>query len=78
MDKMLFTSSLNVFNLLYLSSASQLNVGCFKAGLPILGPPVLCGHLATASAMAWMATLIASATALATASLMICSVAIFI
>ena len=29
-----------------LSSASQLNVGCFMAGPPILDPAVPCGHFA--------------------------------
>ena len=48
------------------------------AGLPILGPAMLCGHSAAASAMAWMATLTASATAFLIVSLMICSVAIFV
>ena len=46
------------------------------AGPPILGPAMLHGHSAAASAMAWMAALIVSATAFMTASLMICSVAI--
>ena len=48
------------------------------AELPILGPVVACGHSAAASVMAWMGALIASVTAFATVSLMICSVAILI
>ena len=71
---MLFTSSLNVFDSLYLSSVSQLNVGCFMVGLPILGPTMLCIHSTHASAMVWIVTL--AATALVIASLIICSVAI--
>ena len=47
-------------------------------GPPILGPAVLCGHSAAVSAMAWMAAIIASATAFTIASLMICSVVIFV
>ena len=43
---------------------------------PILGPAVLGICSAQASAMAWMAALVASATAFAIASLIICSVAI--
>ena len=45
-------------------------------GLPILGPPMWGICSAQASAMAWMATLVASATALAIASLIIYSVTI--
>ena len=43
-------------------SASQLNIGCFMAGLPILGPAALCGLSAVATAIACIATLVASAT----------------
>ena len=39
-DKTLLTSSLNVFNFLYLSCALQSNISCFMVGLPILGPDV--------------------------------------
>ena len=46
------------------------------AGLPILGPALSGIHSSQASAMAWMATLVASATTLVIASLIICSVAI--
>ena len=59
-----------------LSSVSQSNVGCFMVGPPILGCAIACIHSACASAMAWMATLVTSATALVIASLIICSVAI--
>ena len=77
MDKMLFTSSVNDLSLMYLSSISQLNVGCFMAGLPILGPAILCGLSAVVAIMAWIATLVASATALATFSfIMICLLAL--
>ena len=63
MDRMSPTLSLKVFNYLYLSSESLLNVGCFMTGSPILGPAMPCGYSAAASAKAWMANLVASATA---------------
>ena len=47
---MIFTSNLKVLSLLYLSSASQMKVGCFMAGLSILHPAVLCGISAVAAA----------------------------
>ena len=75
-DKMLFTSSLNAFSSLCLSSASQLKVGCFMAGLPILGPAVLCGFSVEATTIACIGALVASAITLAIASLSIaCSLA---
>ena len=61
-----------------MSYESQLNEGCFMAEPPILGPAMPCAHSSSAYAMAWMAAVIASATAFAIASLMICSVAILI
>ena len=74
---MLFTSSLNVFSSLYLSSASQLKVHCLMAGLPILGPALFCDLSVVATAIACIASLNASATALAIALLTIaCSLAI--
>ena len=45
--------------------ASQLKVGCFMAGLPIFGPAALCGLSVAATSIACIATLVASATALA-------------
>ena len=74
---MLFISSLNILSLLYLSSVSQLNVGCFMAGLPIFGPDAPCGLSAVVAAMAWIAALFASATALVMVSfIMFCSLVI--
>ena len=73
MDKTLLTYNLNVFSLLYLSSAFQSNVGCFMVGPPIVVPDVLCILSAQAFTMVWIATLVASATALAIASFIICS-----
>ena len=49
-------------------SASQLKVGCFMEGLPILHPAALCVLSVVATAIACTATLITSATALAIAS----------
>ena len=45
---MLWTSNLNILSSLYLSSASQLKLGCFMADLPIFGScyalwPLCCG-----------------------------------
>ena len=53
-------------------------MGCFMAGLPSLGSAVLYGHSTLADAIAWITTLIASATAFAIASFMNCSFAIII
>ena len=73
----LLTSNLKVLSLLYLSSASQLKLGCFLAGLPILGPTMLFDLYAVATAIACIAALVTSATALAIASFPIdCSLAI--
>ena len=41
----LFTSNLNFLSSLYLSSASQLNVGCFIMGLHILAPHFVFLHV---------------------------------
>ena len=60
--KILFTSSLKFLSSLHLSSPSQLNVGCFITGPPILGP-TFCILSALATAMARIAALVASATA---------------
>ena len=68
---MLFTFSLNVFNLLYLSSTYQLMVSCVMAGLSILGTATLCGLSVVATAIACIAAIVASATALAIASMTI-------
>ena len=68
-DKILFSSSWKVLSLLYLSSVSQLNVGCFMSGPPILGPAIVCGLSTAAAAMAWIAILVALATVLAMVSL---------
>ena len=47
------------------------------AGLPILGPDALCGLSVAVAAMAWIATLTASATTLAMVSFTVtCSLAI--
>ena len=73
MDKTLLTSNLNVFGSLYLSSAFQSNVGCFMVGLPILGADMSCIFSAQASTMVWITILVASATALVIALLIICS-----
>ena len=73
MDKTLFTSNLNVFSLLYLSSVFQLNVICFMAGLPILCPDILCILSTQTSVMVWITILVASATALVIALLIIYS-----
>ena len=68
--KICFTSSLKFLSSLYLSSASQLNVGYFIAGLN----PTFCVLCAPATAMACIAALVASATACAIASLVfVCS-----
>ena len=78
-DKMLFTSNQNVLSSLYLLSTSQLNIGCFMAGLSILGPAMLCGLSAVAAVIACIATLVTSTTVLAIASLTItCSLAILL
>ena len=75
----LFTSNLKFLSLLYLSSAFQLKLGCFIAGLPILGPTVLYGLSVVAEAIACIVTQVTSATAFANASLVIaCSFAIFL
>ena len=50
--KILLTSNLKFLNSLYLSSASELKLGCFIAGQPILGPAVLCGLSAVATVIA--------------------------
>ena len=67
----MITSSLNVLSLLYLSSIPQLNVGCFMAGPPILCHAALCGLFVAVAVMAWIATLIGSATALAMVSFIV-------
>ena len=72
-DKTLLTSNLNVFSSLYLSSAFQSKVSCFMAGLSILGPDMSCVLSAQAPATVWIATLVASATALVITSFIICS-----
>ena len=72
-DRILLTSNLNVFNSLYLSCAFQSNVSWFMAGLPTLGPDPSCILSAWASTIVCIAILVASATAIMTASLMICS-----
>ena len=54
----------------------QLNVGCFMVGPPNLGPGLSCVLSAQASTIVCNPSLVASATALAIASLMICSDAI--
>ena len=75
-DKMLFTSQSKCFSSLYLSSASQLKVGCFMAGPSILGPAVHCHLFVGATAIVCIATLVASSTALAITSLTVaCSLA---
>ena len=73
----LFTSNLKFLCLLYLSSASQLKLGCFMAGLPILGHTMLCGLSDVAAAIACIAAFVDSTTALAIALFAIaCSLAI--
>ena len=62
----LFTYSLKFLSSLYLSSASQLNFGCFIMGLPSLDP-TFCIPSAPA-AIACIVTLAASATACAITS----------
>ena len=63
---------------LYLSSASQLKLGCFIAGPPILGPTTICGLSAVDAAIACIAAFVTSATAFAIVSLAItCSLAFF-
>ena len=61
---------------LYLSSASQVNVGCYIMTPPSLGP-AFCVLSAPATAMACIAALVASATAYVITSLVfVCSLAI--
>ena len=60
--KILFTSSLKFWSLLYLSSASQLEVDCFITGLPSLGP-TFCILSSPATVMACIAALVAPGTA---------------
>ena len=67
---------MKVLGLLHLSSISQMKLGCFMAGLPNLGPATLCDLSAMAAAIACIAALVTSATALAIASFTItCSLA---
>ena len=74
--KILFTSSLKFLSSLYLSSAFQLNVGCFIMCPPYLGS-TFCVFSALATAMAYFTALVASATACTTASLaFVCLLAI--
>ena len=74
--KILFTSSLKFLCLLYLSSASQLKVGCFILGLPSLGP-TFCVLSVLVTAIACIAVHVASAIPCANASLaFVCSLAI--
>ena len=56
---------------MYLSVTSQLRLGCLSMGLPPLGPDVFGIHCACVSAIAWIATLVASAMAFVIASFMI-------
>ena len=72
-ERILLTSTQNVFNSLYLSCTFQTNVGCFMVGPPTLGPYPLCILSAQASAIVCRAILMASAPALVIVSLMICS-----
>ena len=75
---MLFTSNLMFLSSLYSSSASQSKFGCFIAGLPIMGP-AFCGPSVVVAATACIATLVASVTAFAIASLAFaCYLAIFL
>ena len=77
----LFTSNLKCLRSLYLSSASQLNMGYFTTGSPILGltfcvPPCLVLFTALGTAMVCTATLVASAAACTSASaIFVCSFA---
>ena len=74
--KILFFSSLKFLSSLYLSSVSQLNVGCFLMGPPSLGP-AFCVLSALTIAMTYIVALVASATACTIASLvLVCSLAI--
>ena len=66
--RILFNSSLKFLSSLYLSSASQLNVGFFIMGLPSLGP-TFCILSALATAMACTSALVASASACTIATL---------
>ena len=74
--KILFTSSMKFLSSLYLSSASQFNVGYFILGLPSLHP-ALCVPSALARAMANITSLVASTTPCTVASFtFVCSLAI--
>ena len=64
---------MNAFHLVYLSGASQLKLGCFKVGLPSLGPAVFGTLCAYVLAIVWITILVASATAFMIASLIIYS-----
>ena len=76
---MLLTSSLKVLSSLYLSSASQMKLGWFMAGLSILGPAMLYGLSAVAAAITCIADVVASVTGMTIASFAIaCSLAILI
>ena len=72
-ERILLTSNQNVLISLYLSCVFQLNAVCFMAGPPTLGPDLSCTLSAKASTIACNAILVASASAFAIASLMICS-----
>ena len=64
---------MNAFHSVYLSDASKLKLGCFNAGLPSLGHAALGILCACLWAIVWIAILVASATAFAITSLIICS-----
>ena len=75
---MLFTSNLKFLSLLYLSSTSQLQLGCFNASLLALDP-TFCSLSVVTAAIACIGNLVASATASVIVSLVFaCSLAIFV